>query len=101
MWVSRLKEITETKVAKNPSLLNKFYDSIWRLLFPFVQGFICLLFPLDVYEFFIKDKSVRSPLLDYYLFSLVISLAFFIFILVKLGKIKTKPDGSGNDKRKL
>jgi len=91
MWVSRLKDITESRVAANPSLMNKFYDGIWRPLFPVIFMFISFIFPLDAYEFFLtKDRKVLSPLVNYYLFSFVISLALFIFILIKLRKIKTK-----------
>ncbi len=65
------------------------FDILWRIALPVLFGFAAIWFPVKIIWFFVEDISLMKKLGSYYLCSFVPTFFVFMYILMKMGIIKT------------
>lgn len=87
IYISKFKEYVLDK-RKGGRRYWRLIDVSWRILLPILFAFIALILPEKILCYIIDDKSIVSNLSSVYLFTFVPCLFFFVFLLIKSGKIK-------------
>lgn len=91
IFFGKLKKYILRKKEKTQRMYVKALDILWRLLLPIVFGIISLAIPAKViYMVLNRVYGIEntSSFFLIYLYAFLFSLGIFIFILVKLGKMK-------------
>ena len=86
--VGKFKKYMALK-KKNGNLWIKLLDSVWRILLPLMFAFFSIILPIIVLCFFITDAIIIKSLGSIYFYSFVPSFFICMFLLIKIGKIKT------------
>jgi Na+-driven multidrug efflux pump len=89
IYISSFKEYMIAKKRDRNRLLT-ILDMLWRILLPITFGIISLIMPSQLFCFFIKNGDMVKKLSSIYLYTFVFCFFLSVFVLVKLGKIKTK-----------
>ena len=87
IYLSKFKE--HIILNKNNFLIN-ILDIIWRILLPLIFGAIYILLPTWIISYFTNKTSIIKSLNFYYICFFVPIFFIIVFILIRLGKIKTK-----------
>ena len=88
VYVNIFKEYVAKK-KKTESNYWKIIDFTWRVSLPILFGFICLIVPLNLMCYLVDDKNIIDSLSSIYLYSFIGCFFISLFVLIKLGKIKS------------
>jgi hypothetical protein len=88
IYIGKFKEYMDLKKT-NGNLMIKLLDLLWRVSLPILFALISFLLPIQILCFLFNDPILIKSLSKIYSYSFVPSFFVCMFLLIRMGKIKT------------